>query len=274
MAAPHGPAERSDRLSVFHFDQAIVRTPGRSVVDGLRAGDHPGPAYEAVADEHRAYVTALEMAGVAVETLPALEAFPDSMFVEDPALVFAEGAILLRPGAPSRMDEASHLEPVLRRRFEQVARLAEGFADGGDVLVTPDLVYVGLSARTDVDGAAALINQLAAFGYQGRAVTPPPGVLHLKTASSLIDDETVLATAAVDAAGIFDGLRVLVVPEGEEGAANVLRVNDVVLAAAAYPRTLDLLARHGLTVRPLAVSEVAKIDAGLTCMSLRWANRR
>lgn len=260
-------------MALFHFDSAIVRSPGRSVVDGLRAGDHEGPTYAAVAAEHAAYVAALEGAGLAVETLPPLEAFPDSMFVEDPALVFAEGAILLRPGAPSRMDEARHLRPALENRFERVLTLAEGFADGGDVLATPTGVYIGRSARTDEAGVRALIAALDALGYRGRLAATPPGTLHLKSASSLLDEETVLATEALAASGVFEGLRTLVVPAGEEGAANVLRVNDVVLASDRYPRTLDLLAGHGLNVLPLAVSEVAKIDAGLTCMSLRWASR-
>ena len=258
-------------MAIFDFNSAIVRTPGRSVVDGLRAGDHEGPAYEAVAAEHAAYVKALEAAGLSVEVLPPLEAFPDSMFVEDPALVFTEGAILLRPGAPSRMDEWRDLEPALSRRFDRVLTLSDGYADGGDVLVAPTGVYIGLSARTDEAGVRALIAALDSLGYRGRLVETPEGTLHLKTASSLIDDETVLVTEALARSGAFEGLRTLTVPEDERGAANVLRVNDVVLASDRYPKTLDLLDAHGLTVVPLAVSEVAKIDAGLSCMSLRWA---
>ncbi len=240
------------------------------MVDGLRAGDHEGPAYEAVAAEHASYVAALERAGVAVEVLEPLQAFPDSMFVEDPALVFPEAAILLRPGAPTRRDEATHLAPALARRFAQVLTLPEGHADGGDVLVTPGMVHIGLSARTDEAGARALAAVLADLGRPSRIVVPPPGVLHLKTAATLVDEDTVLVTPAIAASDLFSDLRRLVAPE--PAAANVLRVNDVVLAPAAWPRTLDLLDRHGLTVWPLDVSEVAKIDAGLTCMSLRWAS--
>lgn len=257
-------------MAPFDFNAAIVRAPGHSVTNGLRVGGGPGPSYATVASEHAGYVAALRAAGVAVEILPPLEAFPDSMFVEDPALVFPEGAILLRPGAPSRMDEARYLEAVLRERFSQVLSLPEGFADGGDVLVTPGLVYIGLSGRTDEAGGRALIAALETLGHHGCLAATPPGTLHLKTASSLIDEETVLATQALAASGIFKGLRTLIVPEEEPGAANVLRINDVVLAASHYPRTLDLLDRHGLRVTPLPVSEVAKIDAGLSCMSLRW----
>ena len=257
-------------MAIFDFDSAIVRSPGRSVVRGLRAGDQQDPSHAVVDAEHARYVAALEAAGLTVEVLPSLEAFPDSMFVEDPALVFTEGAILLRPVAPSRRGEVRQLRPTLERRFERVLALGEGFADGGDVLVAPTGVYIGLSARTDAAGARSLIAALDALGYRGRIVSTPPGTLHLKTASSLVDEETVLVTAALAASGMFTGLRTLVTPDDEPGAANVLRVNGVVLAAEHYPRTLDLLRGHGLQVVALPVSEVAKIDAGLSCMSLRW----
>ena len=103
-------------------------------------------------------------------------------------------------------------------------------------------------------------------------VAPPPGVLHLKSACALLDEETVLATGPLAAAGLFGGdLRVLTVPSGEDAAANLVRVNDRVLAAAGHPRTLDLIDAHGLPAVALDTTEISKIDAGLSCMSLRWA---
>lgn len=221
-------------------------------------------------DEHIAYVAALSAAGVAVEVLPPLEAFPDSVFVEDPALVFTQGAILLRPGAASRSGETAELAPVLRRRFAQVVHLDRGFSDGGDVLVTPDAVLIGLSARTDAAGAQALCEALERLGLSGRVEQTPPGVLHFKSACALLDEETVFATPAMAASGVFKGLEVVATPPGEDAAANLVRVGDAVLASAGYPRTLDLLAARGLEVVALETAEVAKIDAGLSCMSLRW----
>jgi dimethylargininase len=205
-----------------------------------------------------------------VTVLPPLEEYPDGMFVEDPALVFTNGAILLRPGAPTRKAEPIALEPHLREQFDTVLALDEGHVDGGDVLVTPEGIFIGLSSRTNLTGAAALVGMLAQLGLQGHVVPTPAGVLHLKSASSLLDEETILATAALVASGIFDGFRVLAVPEGEEGAANALRLNDTVLASAACPHTIALLDRHGLKVRPLQTTEIARLDAGLSCMSLRW----
>lgn len=213
-------------MRVFDFNSAIARLPSETVVNGLRAGDHEGPTHEGVMQEHRAYLEALRTAGLEVTLLPPLPEFPDSMFVEDPALVFPEGAILLRPGAPSREKEAADLLAPLTERFAQVLDLPEGYADGGDVLLTPDTVFIGLSARTDEAGARALIGQLGKLGYKAQIAHTPPGTLHLKTASSLIDEETVLATAALAATDLFKNFRVLTVPEGEEGGANVLRAND------------------------------------------------
>jgi len=139
-------------VSVFDFHQAIVRAPSPRVVEGLRTGDE-APSYEGVIAEHRAYVAALEAHGLAVEILPALDAYPDSVFVEDPAFVLPEGAILLKPGACSRLGEAAEIAPTLRNRFERVLELDEGFADGGDILILPDEILIGLSARTDRLGA-------------------------------------------------------------------------------------------------------------------------
>jgi dimethylargininase len=254
----------------FDFTRAIVRTPGASVVSGLRAGGGADPTLEGVRAEHAAYVAALERAGLAVTVLDPLEHFPDAIFVEDPALVFPEAAILLRPGAPSRIGEAAFLRPVLEKSFPQVLEQSEGFADGGDVLVMPGKVFIGLSARTDRQGAEVLAGLLGHSGRKAVIAETPESVLHLKTASSIVDADTVLATADLAASGVFDGYRVLVVPEGEERGANVLRVGDTILAGSRFPRIADLLDGHGAQVRLLENAEIEKIDAGFTCMSLRW----
>ncbi|MEJ0028441.1 MAG: arginine deiminase family protein [Rhizomicrobium sp.] len=258
-------------MRIFDFDSAIVRTPGRSVVDGIRSDPRAVPDYDAILKEHPAYVAALAAAGVAVDTLPPLEAFPDSVFVEDPALVFGAGAILLRPGAPSRRGERDAIRAALTRHFPRVLELEEGaHADGGDVLVTPDVVFVGLSQRTDAAGAAALLRHLETLGRKGRIVPTPRGVLHFKSAVSLLAEGTLLATPAMASGGPFAGFEVLLTPDGEEDAANALRVNDTVFVGAHFPRTRDLLAKAGYAVTPLPVREIGKLDAGLSCMSLRW----
>ena len=244
--------------------------PAQSVDDGLRAINLGNPTYEGICVEHDAYVSALRSAGVDVTVLPPLEEFPDSLFVEDPALVFIEGAILLRPGAPSRAAEARELAPILRELFDVVLDLLSGHADGGDVLVTPQNVMIGLSDRTDRAGAEALAACLTELGRASTIVETPDDVLHLKSACSLLDEETMLCTLGLAGTGIFDGFRQVVTPDGEDAAANALRVNEMVLVGASFPRTIERLGGLGYAVVPLETSEIGKIDAGLSCMSLRW----
>ena len=256
---------------VFEFNNAIVRTPCHGIVNGLRAVDRGAPNYEAVLAEHGAYVTALKEVGVQVEVLAELDAYPDSMFVEDPALVFTEGAIVMRPGAQSRFGEAAEMAPVLQRRFARVINLpAPGFADGGDILVTPRSVMIGLSDRTDEPGAAALAEALRSLGKNPQIVRTPANVLHFKSDCSLLDENTILSTSRLAVSGVFDGFELILTPEGEEGAANALRVNGKLFVGSAYPKTIALLKSRGYDVVPLATSEIAKVDAGLSCMSLRW----
>ena len=254
----------------YRFDRAISRRPGASVVNGLRAGGGPNPSLEGVLAEHAAYVAALEAAGLAVTLLDPLEDFPDAIFVEDPALVFPDCAILLNPGAPTRAGEGLFLRPALEAMFDQLHVLPEGYADGGDVLAMGDAVYIGLSARTDRTGAEALARLLEQTGRKAVVAETPASVLHLKTASSIVDEETILATRELAASGVYAGYRVLEIPDGEEAGANVLRVNDTILAGSRFPRILDLLDRHGAQVVTLENQEIEKIDAGFTCMSLRW----
>jgi dimethylargininase len=261
-------------LRVFHFNSAIVRAPGKSVVNGLRATPGPSPDFDALMVEHQTYVAALKAAGVQVIVLGSLEQHPDSVFVEDPALVFSQAAVVLRPGAPSRLAEAQELAPTLAALFPEVLHLSEGFADGGDIFVTPDEVFIGLSARTNEEGAAGLSRLLASIGLGSKVVKVPPGTLHLKTDCSLVDEETVLATEALASSGLIEGVRTLVVPDEERAAANALRVNETVFIRKGCPRTLELLLKHGLNVVPLPLDEVAKLDAGLSCLSLRWLDVR
>lgn len=257
-------------MPIYDFNRAVLRAPSRSVVNGLSATGHAKPDFDGVVSEHTAYSQALESAGISTEILPALDEFPDSIFVEDTALVFPDAAIAFRPGAPPRRGETPAILPALERNFPRVLYLNDGTVDGGDVLATPKSVLIGQSPRTNAQGTTALIRLLAEIGLQGIAVSTPKHVLHFKSDCSLLDDETILATPQLASTGVFEGFRVLLTPEGEEAAANAVRLKDRVLICAAYPRTADLLTNAGYQVVPLATREISKIDAGLSCMSLRW----
>lgn len=255
----------------FRFSHTVVRRPGASVARGIRDGAGPDPDPAAFLGEHDAYVEALRDAGTEVTVLDPLEDFPDSVFVEDPALCVAGAAIVLRPGAESRFGEREAMRAALDKTFARVIDLPEGgFVDGGDILVTGREVLIGLSARTDREGVARLDRILAGLGVPLRIVRTPPEILHFKTGCGLLDAETIFATAPLARSGCFDGYRVLECPDGEEPAANLIRVNEQVFLAKGYPRSADLLRGAGYTVTELSVGEAAKLDGGLSCMSLRF----
>jgi dimethylargininase len=258
----------------YRFTHAIAREPAASSVDGLRAVDTGAPDLARFRAHHADYVAALCEAGAEVTVLRPLEEFPDSVFVEDTALCLPEGAVVLRPGAPSRLGEAAAMAPTLRRFYDEVRQIeGPGFIEGGDVLVTEREILVGRSARTDAEGVAELGRAVADWGYRVRELSTPPGVLHFKTDCALLDEETILATSRLAASGCFRGYRLVMVAAGEEAAANAVRFNDLVLAPAGFPRTAEALARAGYEVRQVPNSEAAKLDGGMSCLSLRFNPR-
>ncbi|MGI9438020.1 MAG: dimethylarginine dimethylaminohydrolase family protein [Geminicoccaceae bacterium] len=255
----------------YDFRRAIVREPGASVALGLRAGDTEDPDPALFLQEHRIYVAALRDAGLQVMVLPPLEDFPDSVFVEDAALFAAGRAIALRPGAASRHDEALAIRPALQAASGHVVDLpGDGTIDGGDVLLTDQDAFIGCSARTDDAGANALADLLADWGYTVRRVETPPDILHFKTDCGLLDSGTIFSTSNLASTGCFEGYRVIEAPDGEEAAANLIRINSQVFINAGYPKTKRLLSAEGYAVRTLPTSQAALIDGGLSCMSLRF----
>lgn len=257
--------------SPYAFTHALCRAPARSAVKGIRADGGPDPDFYGLLAEHEAYVATLRDLGLAVEVLEPLDDFPDALFTEDVALTFPEGAILLRPGAPSRAGEVAHIrEPLAAYHARVLEMTGPGYADGGDVLRVADRVIIGLSARTDRAGAVELADLLGRLGYPAEIAETPPGVLHFKTGCGLIDARTILAVPALADCPQFAGLEVVLTPLGEDGAANILRVRDTVLVGDRWPATHALLAARGIAIRPLPTDQIAHIDAGLSCMSLRW----
>jgi dimethylargininase len=257
------------------FSHAITRRPAASITAGLRAVDTGSPDLAVMQAHHADYVATLRATGATVIELPPLDAFPDSVFVEDTALCLPEGAVVMRPGAPSRLGEAAEMAPHLRALYGEVVAItgADSFIEGGDILVTEAEILVGRSARTNAAGIAELTALVAPWGHPVREVLTPPGVLHFKTDCSLLDSDTVLATRRLAASGCFQGYRVIHVPEGEEAAANTIRFNDLVLMPEGFPRTRDAIAAAGLQVREIGNSECAKLDGGMSCLSLRFTPR-
>ena len=255
-----------------HFTHAITRKPAASITQGLRAIDTGAPDLTLMLDHHTAYVAALRQSGAVVVELPALPDYPDSVFVEDTALCLPQGAVIMRPGAPSRLGEAAEMAPHLAALYTQVVQIkgADSFIEGGDILVSETEVLVGRSARTNAAGIAELAGLIAPWGHRLREVVTPPGVLHFKTDCSLLDGDTVLATPRLADSGCFADYRVLHTAPGEEACANAIRFNDLVLMPAGFPRTRDRIVAAGFDVREIGNSECAKLDGGMSCLSLRF----
>lgn len=254
------------------FTHAITRRPAASITRGLRAVDTGTPDLGLMQAHHDAYVAALRETGATVIELAPLDAYPDGVFVEDTALCLPQSAVIMRPGAPSRLGEAAEMAPHLRALYAQVVQItgSDSFIEGGDILVTEKEILVGRSARTNAAGIAELSGLVAPWGHRLREVHTPPGVLHFKTDCSLLDADTILSTQRLSASGCFDGYRVIPVPEGEEAAANTIRFNDLILMPAGFPKTRDAIARAGFALREIGNSECAKLDGGMSCLSLRF----
>ena len=256
----------------YTFSHAIVRKPGAAIVDGLRAIDTGAPDLDRFLQHHAVYTSLLQSTGAEVTQLDALAGFPDSVFVEDAALCLPEVAIAMRPGAPTRLGEAAAMMPVLSRFYDTVLAVeGPGFVDGGDILVTEREILVGSSARTDAAGVEELKRLTSPLGYSLRAVDTPAGVLHFKTDCSLLDEDTVLATRRLSASGCFDGYKVINTANGEDAAANAIRFNDLVIMASGFPETRDRLIAAGFTVKEVGNTEAAKLDGGMSCLSLRFS---
>lgn len=259
------------QYSCYQFDRAIVRKPSRAVIDGLRAVDTGTPDYALMCSHHDDYIDALRSAGLEVTELPALDAYPDACFVEDTAICLPEGAILMRPGAPSREGEVDEVAPVLRDMFASVRSLdGGGLIEGGDILISDREILVGRSARTDAAGIAGLRRLAADWDYSVREVETPADVLHFKTDCSLLDENSILSTARLAATGCFADYRVIETAPGEEAAANTIRVNDLVIMPSGFPETAGRLRAAGYQLREVGNSECAKIDGGMSCLSLRF----
>jgi len=218
--------------------------------------------------QHAAYEWALVEEGCTIRRLDAGPDMPDSVFIEDIAVVLDEGAVVCRPGAASRRLETTGVIEALVRHGRPLQQIqAPGTLDGGDVLVIGRDVFVGASARTNRPAIDQLSGMLGAVGYTVRAV-PVRGCLHLKSAATAVAPDTLLINRACVPAEAFRGLSLIDVDPAEPHAANGLTIGDVVIYPTSFPRTRERLERRGLRVRPVEVDELQKAEGAVTCCSL------
>jgi dimethylargininase len=255
------------------FSHAIVRTPGSNFDAGLTTASLGGPVLEKVLEQHARYGAALEDCGLELTVLEADLRFPDSTFVEDTAVISPRGAILMRPGAESRTGEVNAIRPELERFFSAMPVIeAPGTVDGGDICEAGEHFFLGLSHRTNEEGARQLAGRLAALGYTSSTVDVRrmTNILHLKSGIAYLGENTLVVTEEMADNPLFAGFELIQVSEEESYGANCVRVNGRVLVAEGFPRLIAALRDRGFEPLSVDMSEFRKMDGGLSCLSLRF----
>jgi dimethylargininase len=255
------------------FKNAIVRIPGRNFAQGLTTVLMGVPRFDGVLQQHARYCETLRECGLTITTLDADLDYPDSTFVEDTAVLTPRSAILTRPGARSREGEVAAIRSTIGSFFPSTLEIeAPGTLDGGDICEAENHFFLGLSHRTNEEGVRQLAGHLARQGYSSSVidVRGMSSILHLKSGISYIGNNTLVVIEEMAGNPLFQNYERIRVAVEESYAANCVRINERVLAAAGYPQLTAELAARGFNPLELAMSEFQKMDGGLSCLSLRF----
>ena len=255
------------------FRRAIVRPPCASFAEGLTAANLGPPVLEKALEQHERYCEALERCGLELTRLAPDPRFPDSTFVEDTAVLAGRCAILARPGGVSRQGEVASIKAALAPFYKSFHEITSpGTLDGGDICEAGRHFFIGISERTNEEGARQLAGYLAREGYSSSRVDIRgiEGILHLKSGVAHCGDNRLIVIDALVAHEAFRGYEIIRVEAAENYAANCVRINQYVLLAAGYPALLASLQKHRLQIITLDMSEFQKMDGGLSCLSLRF----
>ncbi len=251
------------------FTHAITRRPGKALAAGITTSKLGAPDYIKALDQFDAYVNALENCGISVIELDPLEGHPDAHFVEDAAVVTPDIAIITNPGAVSRRGEVHSIASALQPFRKTVWVHPPATIDGGDVLMVGRHFFIGLSDRTNEQGAKQLGDAVAEYGYTWTPVPVAAG-LHFKSSVNAVGADTLLTTPTFADHPALAGANRIVISPQESYAGNTLLVNDHLIMPAGYPGTRQKLQALGHTIIELDTSEFRKMDGGLTCLSLRF----
>lgn len=217
--------------------------------------------------QHQGYVNILRRLGWDVLELPSETDLPDSVFVEDAAIILPEAAVITRPGADSRKPETESVARALSPHRKLLFIREPATLDGGDVLVVGKRIFIGLSTRSNNEAVDQLEELLHQFGYTVTGV-PLHGCLHLKSAVTRVDDKTLLINRDWVDAGSFSGCELIDVDPAEPYAANCLPIDDAVIYPTSFPKTREKLEKHGYKIVSVEVDELAKAEGAVTCCSL------
>jgi dimethylargininase len=255
------------------FRRAIVRSPGDNFAEGLTSSQLGTPDLALARVQHEAYCRALVECGLDLLRLPADRAYPDSTFVEDTAVLTPRSAILTRPGATSRQGEVAGIAEAVRQFYDIVHEIrAPGTLDGGDICEAGSHFFIGISHRTNEEGARQIARFLAADGFTSSTVDihENNSILHLKSGIAYLDRNNLVVMKELAGREEFSGYNGVVVPPDESYACNCVQVNSRVLIPAGFPRLSSELIRLGYKPLMLDMSEFRKMDGGLSCLSLRF----
>ena len=255
------------------FTHALVRHPAENFANGLTTGNLGHPDIAVAREQHARYCQALADCGLELTILEADSRYPDSTFVEDTAVVAERSVVLTNPGAPSRSGEVAAIAPILSAFFEQTYSIAPpGTMDGGDICEAGDFFFIGISQRTNQQGAAQLAEFLRLEGFSTSTIDLGniPGILHLKSGLAYLGGTDLVVIDALADHPAFQGYRIFQVDPSENYAANCIRVNDFVLFPAGFPILQAQLESTGYRLILLEMSEFQKMDGGLSCLSLRF----
>lgn len=255
------------------FARALVCPPAPNFAEGLTSVDFGAPNFDLAIAQHERYCAALEEIGLELIRLPVDPHHPDSTFVEDTAILTERCAILTRPGAATRQGEVEATRRALAANYSTLHEItAPGTVDGGDVCEAAGHFWIGISARTNEEGARQLAEILTRAGYASTYVDTrnTPGILHLKSGVAYLGEERIAVIDALADHPAFRAYNPIRVTAGEEYAANCVLVNDRVLVASGYPELTGTLRGLGRRVVALDMSEFRKMDGGLSCLSLRF----
>lgn len=255
------------------FKNVIVRRPCRAMINGITSAPELGkPDFELALKQHEDYINALKYCGVNVTVLDADERFPDSCFVEDVSVCTKNCVIITNPGAQTRKGEEKDMIDVLKQFYteDKIEYIKEpGTLEGGDVMMVGDHFYVGLSARTNAEGARQFIVALEKHGLTG-SIVELKKVLHLKTGLAYLENGNLLVAGEFVEDPVFNNFNRVIIDESESYSVNCIWVNDKVIVPLGYEKTRLAIEKAGYEVVLVDTSEYRKLDGGLSCLSLRF----
>ncbi len=252
------------------FKYALVKKPAKSIEKGITTADLGKPIYELACIQHEKYRDTLIKCGLELIVLEPSEKFPDSVFVEDTVVAAGDTLIVSNPGAISRRKEPEYIIKPLEGYFRHIERISgSARIEGGDVMLTENIFYVGITGRTNLEGAEQFAKAVSNAGFDCRFVKLNE-FLHLKTGVSYVGDNRILVTGELVENSLFKDFEKIIIPENESYSANSIRVNEYIIIPEGFKTVKNKLEKFGYKTISVNTSEFRKIDGGLSCLSVRF----